>query len=140
MNTPVRSLLLLLAAMCLPASSLMAQKVGSTSMQFLHVMPCARATGVGEAYSVWASGAEAVFWNPGGVALVQRQEVSLTYINWIFDTQQGALSYAMPLGDVGALGLQIQYVDFGEFEETSLEAPYIKNPDAPGMTGRTFHP
>jgi hypothetical protein len=34
----------------------------------------------------------------------------------------------------------LQYVDFGEFEETSTAAPYIKNPDAPGMTGRTFRP
>lgn len=122
------------------ASSVYAQKVGSTSMQFLHVMPSARATALGDAYSVWASGAEAVFWNPSGLALIQNQEVSLTYVDWIFDTQQGALSYAAPLGDIGAVGLQIQYVNFGEFEETSLDRPYINNPSAPGITGRTFRP
>jgi hypothetical protein len=125
---------------CVFVGAALAQKVGSTSMQFLHVMPCARATALGEAYSVWASGAEAVFWNPSGLALVESQELSSTYINWIFDTQQGALSYAASLGDLGAVGLQIQYVDFGEFEETSNAPPYIKDPDAPGMTGRTFHP
>jgi long-subunit fatty acid transport protein len=118
----------------------LAQKVGSTSMQFLHVMPCARATAMGNAYSTLASGADAVFWNPGGLALVERQEVSMTYISWIFDTRQGALSYATSLGDFGAIGAQVQYVDFGEFEETSSLAPYIKNPDQPGMTGRTFRP
>jgi hypothetical protein len=117
-----------------------AQKVGSTSMHFLHVMPCARATAMGDAYSTLASGAEAVFWNPGGVALVRNHQFSTTYVNWIFDTQQGAFSYATSLGDLGALGFQIQYVDFGDFEETSNQAPYIKNPDAPGMTGRTFRP
>jgi hypothetical protein len=122
------------------ASVALAQKVGSTSMQFLHVMPCARATALGDAYSVWASGAEAVFWNPSGVALVENQELSSTYIDWIFDTRQGAISYAASIGEFGAVGLQIQYVDFGEFEETSTAAPYIKNPDAPGMTGRTFRP
>ncbi len=116
------------------------QKVGSTSMQFLHVMPCARATALGDAYSVWASGAEAVFWNPSGVALVQNQELSSTYIDWLFDTRQGALSYAVSLGNMGAIGTQIQYVDFGEFQETSAASPYIKDPDAPGITGRTFRP
>lgn len=121
-------------------SSAYAQKVGSTSMQFLHVMPSARATALGDAYSVWASGAEAVFWNPSGLALIQNQEFSLTYVDWIFDTRQGALSYATPLGDIGAIGLQVQYVDFGEFEETSLDRPYINNPFAPGITGRTFRP
>jgi hypothetical protein len=117
-----------------------AQKVGSTAMQFLKVMPSARATALGEAYSVWASGAEAVSWNPGGVSLVVNQEFSATYVDWLFDTRQGALSYALSLGDIGALGVQIQYVDFGEFEETTNQRPYISDPDAPGITGRTFRP
>ena len=117
-----------------------AQKVGSTSMQFLKVMPCARAAALGEAYSVWASGAEAVFWNPSGVALVRNQEFSSTYVDWIFDSRQGALSYAASLGDLGALGLQLQYVDYGEFEETSLAPQYMQNEEHPGLTGRSFHP
>jgi hypothetical protein len=41
---------------------------------------------------------------------------------------------------MGAIGAQIQYVDFGEFEETTLASPYIKSVDEPGITGRTFHP
>ena len=44
-------------------STVFAQKPGSTSMQYLEVIPSARASALGEAYSVWASGAEAVFWN-----------------------------------------------------------------------------
>jgi len=119
---------------------LQAQKVGSTSMQFLKVMPVARATALGEAYSVWASGAEAVFWNPGGVARVNGHEISTTYIDWLFDTQQGAISYALSLGDLGALGFQFQYVDFGIFEETSNARPFINDPNGPGLTGRTFRP
>ncbi len=130
----------LLCALSLSAAPALAQKVGSTSMQFLKVMPCARATALGDAYSVWASGAEALFWNPSGLALAGGPEVSLTYVDWIFDARQGAFSYATPLGGLGALGLQLQYVDFGEFEETSNADPYIKNPDEPGMTGRTFRP
>ena len=74
------------------SSVLFAQKVGSTAMQFLKVMPCARATAVGEAYTVWATGAEAVFWNPAGLAKMDNMELSTTYINWLFDSQQGALS------------------------------------------------
>jgi hypothetical protein len=129
-----------LAACIFAVAPLRAQKVGSTSMQFLHVMPCARGTAMGDAYSVIASGAEAVYWNPSGVALARGNEFSSTYIDWIFDAQQGTLSYATTIGDIGAIGLQVQYVDYGEFEETSNDLPYIKNPDEPGMTGQTFHP
>ncbi|MGA2624802.1 MAG: PorV/PorQ family protein [Bacteroidota bacterium] len=136
----IERVVLLLWLVCVFCSPAPAQKVGSTSMQFLEVMPCARATAMGDAYSVLASGAEAVFWNPGGLALAEHQELSTTYIKWIFDTQQGALSYAVPLGGFGVVGLQLQYVDFGEFEETRADAPYIEDPNQPGMTGRTFRP
>lgn len=116
-----------------------AQKVGTTSMQFLKVMPSARATALGDAYSALATGAEAVFWNPSGLALTQNHDFSSTYINWIFDAQQGALAYAFPLSGIGAVGVQVQYVDYGVFEETSTLAEYW-DPDFPGFTGRTFRP
>jgi len=122
----------ILAAIMLLGSSALAQKVGTTSMQFLKVMPTARGTAMGEAYTTVATGAEAVYWNPGGVAVIQRSEFSLTYIDWIFDTRQGALSFAMPLADWGAAGVQLQYVDYGVFEEA------LANPAR--LTGRQFHP
>lgn len=135
----ILKLVILLSAILLVRGPVFAQKVGSTSMQFLHVMPCARATAMGDAYSVLATGAEAVFWNPSGTALLSSQEFSSTYIDWIFDTRQGALSYATPIGNLGAIGVQIQYIDFGEFEETSNDPQYMV-PGNWGLTGRTFHP
>ncbi|MBI5474658.1 MAG: PorV/PorQ family protein [Ignavibacteriae bacterium] len=122
------------------ATTAFSQKVGSTSMQFLKVMPCARATAMGEAYSVLASGAEAVFWNPAGLALIDNSEVSMTYLNWIFDTQQGALSFATSFESFGNIGVQVQYVDFGEIEEAKWTAPYNQSTEYPGLTGNTFRP
>lgn len=140
MNAFRRIFLLVTIAVFGGISALHAQKVGSTSMQFLKVMPSARATALGEAYSVWASGAEAVFWNPAGLADLENIELSTTYINWLFDSQQGAVSFACSMGDIGALAVQLQYVDFGEFEETTNARPFIKNVQNPGLTGRTFNP
>ncbi len=116
-------------------SSAASQKVGTTSMQFLEVMPCARGTALGDAYTVWSKGADAVFWNPGGVAEVQNQELSATYTSWIFDARQGGLSYAASLGNIGAMGLQIQYVDYGTFDETREDLL-----SQGGFTGSQFHP
>lgn len=134
------SYVLPLVAILLFSQIAFAQKVGSTSMQFLKVMPCARATALGDAYSVLASGAEAVFWNPAGIVFVQQHEISLTYLKWIFDTQQGALSFATSLGSFGAVGVQLQYVDFGEIEEALWTSPYKDDITYPGLTGRTFRP
>lgn len=135
-----RFVLLLLLGIMLGTADANAQKVGSTSMQFLKVLPSARAAALGEAYSVWATGAEAIFWNPGGLARLDNMEFSSTYIDWLFDSQQGALSYALLIPGFGAVGVQVQYVDFGEFEETSVQRPYINDPENPGLTGRTFRP
>jgi hypothetical protein len=135
-----RLLLLPALVILLNTSGLYSQKVGSTSMQFLKVLPSARAAALGEAYSVWATGAEAIFWNPGGLAAIDNMELSSTYIDWLFDSQQGALSYALSVPGFGAVGVQVQYVDFGEFEETTNQRPYINDPENPGLTGRTFRP
>lgn len=135
-----RSLIFLLTASLFVATASYGQKVGSSSMQFLKVMPCARATALGEAYAVWATGAEAMFWNPAGLARLDNMELSTTYINWLFDAQQGALAFALMIRGIGVVGLQVQYADFGAFEETTNQRPYINNPDNPGLTGRTFHP
>jgi hypothetical protein len=135
-----RFLVPIIAAGMLCASASYAQKVGSTSMQFLKVMPSARGAALGEAYAVWATGAEAIFWNPAGLAKLDNMEFSTTYINWLFDAQQGALAYALSIQGFGALGVQVQYVDFGEFEETTNARPFISDPDNPGLTGKTFRP
>jgi long-subunit fatty acid transport protein len=133
-------LLLPMAVLLAAVPEAQAQKVGSTSMQFLKVMPSARATALGDAYAVWANGADAVFWNPAGVALMTGQQATLNYIRWIFDTQQGAFSYAINVEGLGVLGAQLQYVDFGAIEEARWEPPFNLSTEYPGLTGTTFRP
>jgi hypothetical protein len=129
-----------LFAIVLFSSEALSQKVGSTSMQFLKVMPVARAAAMGDAYTVLASGADAVFWNPAGIVRTDNNEISLTYLKWIFDTQQGAFSYTTSIPSFGSIGFQLQYVDFGEIPEAIWESPYKDAADYPGLTGRTFRP
>lgn len=129
----------------LACSSIHAQKVGTSSYQFLKVMPTARATAMGDAYSSFSSGADAVFWNPGGLADVERQELSSTITLWIFETKQTAISYAYNLDGIGVLAAQFQYVDYGSIEETRVDQlKFIDNGNGQvynaGYTGRTFSP
>jgi hypothetical protein len=134
MKNAIIILLILLVAAAVPA---VAQKVGTTSLQFLKVMPVARATALGEAYVTLANGADAMFWNPAGMSIMQVPEVSSTMTFWLFDTKQGSLAYAHPFGDAGALGVQLQYVDYGLIPETNEQYNFPTNP---GLTGRSFRP
>ena len=124
---------------------LSAQKVATSSLQFLKVMPTARATAMGDAFSTLATGADAAFWNPSGVALTQHPEFAGTLTLWLFDSKQGAVSVAYPMGDWGNVALHMQYVDFGSIQETSVDQlRFIGDPANgqynPGLTGRTFSP
>jgi hypothetical protein len=141
MKTMKKIFLSLAAISMVTAGALAQQKAGTTSMQFLSVMPCARATALGDAYSVAATGAEALFWNPAGLAWAENQQVSLTYIAWIFDSKLYDLGYAMPLGNFGNIGLQVQYVDYGNFEEAiTTGTMYYPGQSLPYLTGRTWKP
>lgn len=142
MATRLRYAVLITAVGVLMAPELHAQKVGSTSMQYLSVVPCARAAALGSAYVALASGVDGIFWNPAGMALTRGQEFSTTYISWIFDARQYALAYAHTLGDYGVVGAQFQYVDYGKFDEASYPAigDYHPGQTLPFLTGRTFKP
>ena len=123
-----------------------AQKVGTTSLQFLKVMPTARATAMGDAYVSLANGSDAVFWNPAGLTTIENHELSFTNTMWLFDTKQLALSYGLSMGDWGNLGFQIQYVDYGTMKETRPEYVELVVTETgekffnSGLTGRSFTP
>jgi len=125
---------------------LLAQKVGTTSLQFLKVMPTARATAMGDAFVSLASGADATFWNPAGLTKTEVQEMTSTYTSWIFDTHLLALAYNLPIGNLGNFGVQFQYIDYGTIKETRPETVDLvigANGEKffnPGLTGRTFTP
>ncbi|RPI06185.1 MAG: PorV/PorQ family protein [Ignavibacteriae bacterium] len=138
----MRNCFLILTALVLAAANVFAQeKAGISSMQFLKVMPCARATALGDAYVAVASGAEALFWNPAGLAWTDKQELSLTYIDWIFDAKLYDLAYAIPLGNFGNVGLQVQFVDYGDFDETVAHGLTVYPGQVePFLTGKTFKP
>jgi hypothetical protein len=141
MKTIIKLVLVLAAISMVTAGVFAQQKAGTTSMQFLKVMPCARATALGDAYSVIATGAEALFWNPAGLAWTENQQASLTYVTWIFESKLYDLGYAVPLGNFGNVGLQIQYVDYGNFDESIASGvAYYPGQDLPYLTGRTFKP
>jgi len=125
---------------------LYAQKVGTTSLQFLKVMPTARATAMGDAFVSLASGADAAFWNPAGLARIEAHEMTSTLTSWIFDTKLIALAYDLPMGNLGNLGVQFQYIDYGTIQETRADLPDLINTASgekffnSGLTGRSFTP
>jgi len=69
-------------------------KVGTFDGQFLKIGTSARGTGMGSAYTGVADDANSVFWNPGGLVNVVRNEVAVNHVTWPADTKLSSVVLA----------------------------------------------
>jgi len=103
----------LLAAFLLVPSTRMARALESGA-DFLNIGAGARASGLGSAYTALADDANAVYYNPGGLALARR-EVSLMHASWALDGGYDFAAAALPAGPFTA-AISFTRLDHGELE------------------------
>lgn len=116
-------------------------KVGVTSFQFLKVVPGARSTAMGEAYSSVASGSDAMYWNPAALVQVPAIDINLSHVDWFVDTQHYAISVAFSFNSGISFGLTAQRYDYGDIKVTRVSELYpTEDGYNPGLTGETIHP
>jgi hypothetical protein len=117
------------------------KKVGVTSFQFLKVMPGARSTALGEAYSSLAKGADAMFWNPAMLTQQDRFSAVISDVDWFLDTGQRSFSASYSYNGIWALGIMGMYADYGEIEVTAVEQlKPLADGYNPGLTGEIINP
>lgn len=90
------------AAGFFPESPFSDAAAGTTGAVFLRIPPGARGEALGGANAAGSDGAEALFWNPGGLgrmAGADRSEASFAYNALLESSYAGALAYARPLKD-----------------------------------------
>lgn len=101
------------------------QAQGESAVPFLLIAPNSRAAGIGEAGTGTVDDASAIFWNPGALAFLKGQEVTLTHANWLpqfglSDLFYEYLNYRNHIEDIGGtLGASITYLNLGEFIRTN---------------------
>ncbi len=94
-------------------------KVGTTAAPFLNVGIGARAIGMGGAYVSLANDASAMFWNPGGIALIQSNEAIFNHSEWIADISFDYAGFIVNLGNLGNVGMFANFMTMGEMERTT---------------------
>lgn len=116
-------------------------KVGTTSFQFLKVLPGARANAMSGSFTTVGDNSEAVFWNPAGLARIAGFDVSTGYIGWFLDVKHFSFSAAYNLDDIGVLGFQGIIVDVGDIEVTTVDRlGFVNGVYNPGLTGEVISP
>jgi type IX secretion system protein PorV len=95
------------------------QRAGTSAGQFLKIGMGARAVGMGEAYVALANDAEALYWNPAGLVLIEKPSVIFSYTNWLVGTQLQFIGATYKLDANNALGVAITYLSSDEMNETT---------------------
>ena len=95
-------------------------QVGAAAVPFLQIEPDSRAAAMGNANVAVAGDANAVFWNPAGLAFQEGIEGSITHSQWLPEFDAGLFfdyvsgKYHVP--DWGTFGMHITYLNLGEHE------------------------
>lgn len=98
-------------------------KVGSTAAPFLNIAIGPRAVAMGGAFTATANDVYSLYWNPAGVSRMETNAASFSHISWIADINYNWAGTILSLGDMGAAGLSVGYLDYGDMEVTTLKEP-----------------
>ncbi len=120
----MRALWLIALLLAFPAASTGAASGGSEPFAFLSLDANARAVALGGAYTALASDANALLYDPAGLARVRRQEATFMHNQHFQGITQEYIGYASPRG----WGLSLNYLTFGAIPKTT-----VANPDGTGL-------
>jgi hypothetical protein len=106
------------------------EHVGTSMANYLKIGVGARASAMGGAYVALSDDITSLYWNPGGIGMVDHNEAVLHFTDWFMDSQIYFFGASYRIDRVGTIGLSLNSFDSGAIEETTVEEPE--------GTGRTF--
>ncbi|MBI4669217.1 MAG: PorV/PorQ family protein [Elusimicrobia bacterium] len=128
-KTPPRSLVLSLIPLSLiPLSLAHASGVGTTGAAFLRIPVGARAAGMASAYSPFADDITAIYWNPAGLARMEKKEVSLSYNAYFADASAQFVGYGHPTSK-GTFAGAVNLFGVKDIEKRSITGGDADTPD-----------
>jgi hypothetical protein len=95
-------------------------KTGTYTADILTMGVGARAVSMGEAYSVSANDASALFWNPSALTRIENRSVTFMHALYIESSFFDYLAYAQKFGLNGALGVSLHSLSYGEIPRTDI--------------------
>ncbi len=90
--------------------------IGTTGAQFLKLGAGARAAAMGDAFSAIAEDSTAIYWNPAGLAKMEKRSLSLMHSVWFDNMYYDWASFAINT-NFGTLGIGAQYFSYGSIKK-----------------------
>jgi hypothetical protein len=123
-------LLLCLITMCSTFVFAKEDNAGTTAFQFLKMDISARAVGMGSAFTAVADDVNTIRYNPAGLMLLTKTQISATHIEWVEEIRGEQISYGKPIGNAGAIGMSLFYLGAAGIQRRDDEG-VLGNSDVP---------
>jgi hypothetical protein len=121
--------LFIIALAVFTAAEARSQSTTTTAVPFQLISPDARASGMGDVGTGIADNANAIYWNPSGLAFQDGKEVYLTHSQWLpqfnSDLYYEYLTFKWNNEEQfgGTIGAQIVFLNLGQFIYTTEQSP-----------------
>jgi len=100
-----------------------APKVGTNGATELLIPMGAVNVALGGSNIANISGADAIYWNPAGLAVLNGGEATFSYMDYFAGMKVSYLAGGARLGRLGMVGVSLQVLNIGEIPVTTIEAP-----------------
>ncbi len=107
------------------------ENAGTRAMTFLKIGVGAEAIGMAESQVAATDDLYASYWNPAGLASLQKPQLALMHNEWFAGINHEFVGVALPVGNIGTIGLSSSFLSFGDLQgrdsegnETTIFRPY----------------
>lgn len=119
-------LLLIVISLVVYTSSVTAgPSSGQAGYEFLRTHIGARPSAMAGAFICIPGDIHAIYFNPAGLAPISGRLASATYLNHVLDFQSGFVAYTQPIKNLGQMAVGVNYMSYGEFDETDANGQKI---------------
>jgi hypothetical protein len=138
MNFKLMKYILILLVLCISCQNVQSgprKKLGTMAAPELLIPLGSIGTALQGSNMASVTGAEAMYWNPAGIAQFEGKSTDLmfSHMNYFADMNMQYLAAAVKLGNVGVLGVSLRNLNFGD----PIEVTTVNSPEG---TGATFSP
>ncbi len=98
-------------------------KVGTAAAQFLKIGVGARANGMGGSFTAIANDVSTIYWNPAGIANLNRTSIGFTHSEWFADISHDFAGVVVPISSSDFLAVHATTLNTGEQEVTTVVSP-----------------
>lgn len=94
---------------------------GTSAANFLKIGVGSRPMSMGDAAIATINSPEALYWNVGALTRIEDEfSLAISTMEWLVDTRNSYVATAYKVDGVGSFGLDLQYLDYGTIEETTV--------------------